>query len=149
MPDCCSKSESTPSSQDCPRCGASGKRVGIKTLHHQIKFPENQAIRPGDYYFCPAEACIVAYFSTAGGIIPKQQLRTAQDIREGMLCYCFDISEAQYRSALQAGTAASVKHFVIEQTRSGSCACEIKNPSGQCCLAKFKQFEEASQAKGQ
>jgi len=50
MSDCCSKSPSTLTAQDCPRCGASGKHVGMKTLYHQIRFPENQAIRPGDYY---------------------------------------------------------------------------------------------------
>lgn len=142
MADCCSNSSPTPNAHDCPSCGASATRVGIKTVYHQVRFPENQAIHPGDYCFCPAEACTVAYFSTAGDTVLKQQLRIDGNIREGLLCYCFDITEAQYRSALQAGSAAALKHFVIEQVKAGYCACEITNPSGQCCLAKFKQLEK-------
>jgi len=84
----------------------------------------------------------VGYFSTEGSIIPKQQLRTAGDIQEDRLCYCFDISEARYRLALQTHKAEPIKQFVIAQTRSGTCACDIKNPSGQCCLARFKQLEK-------
>jgi hypothetical protein len=107
-----------------------------------VRFPENQGINSDTYYFCPAKACTVGYFSTAGSMIPKQLLRSARDIQDSTLCYCFDISEAQYQSALQTNTAASVKNFVIEQTRSGTCACEIANPSGQCCLAQFKRIEK-------
>ena len=142
MSECCSNSPSKITEQDCPQCGISCKSVGIKTLYHQVRFPENQAINSDRYYFCPVKTCAVGYFSTAGSMIPKQQLRSAQNIQEDTLCYCFDISEAQYRFALQANTAESIKHFVIEQTRSGTCACEIRNPSGQCCLAKFKRVEK-------
>lgn len=143
MADCCSNRPSTSSAQDCPRCGIACRHVGIKTLYHQVRFPENQEICPGDYYFCPVKACTVAYFSTEGSMIPKQQLRATGDIQEDMLCYCFDISEAHYRLALQADKAEPIKQFVIAQTRSGTCACDIKNPSGQCCLARFKQVERA------
>ncbi|MDD5277150.1 MAG: hypothetical protein PHR16_13835 [Methylovulum sp.] len=76
-------------------------------------------------------------------MIPKQQLRTARIIQEAMLCYCFDISKAHYRSALQADKAEPSKPFVIAQTRSGTCACDIKNPSRQGCLARLKQVERA------
>lgn len=142
MSDCCSNSSPTGNTRDCPRCGASAKRVGIKTLYHQVRFPENQVIRPGDYYYCPNEACAVAYFSITDNAIPKQQLRITRNSHEGLLCYCFDIAEAQYRSALQAGNAIELMHFVIERVKAGLCACEITNPSGQCCLAKFKQLEK-------
>lgn len=141
MSECCSNTPSKITEQDCPQCGISCKSVSIKTLYHQVKFPNNQSINSGGYYYCPVKACAAGYFSTDGRMIPKQQLKSAQNIQDDMLCYCFDISEAQYRLALQANNAESIKHFVIEQTRSGTCACEIRNPSGQCCLAKFKQIE--------
>lgn len=142
MSDCCPNSPSKITAQDCPRCGVSCKSVGIKTLYHQVRYPENQEINSDTYYFCPVKACMVGYFSAAGSVIPKQRLRSAQDIREGKLCYCFDVSESQYRLALEANNAEPVKNFIIEQTKSGTCACEIRNPSGQCCLAKFKQVEK-------
>ena len=29
----------------------------------------------------------------------------------------------------------------MQRTKAGECACEIRNPSGQCCLANFKHLE--------
>ncbi len=29
----------------------------------------------------------------------------------------------------------------MQRTKAGECACEIRNPSGQCCLANFKRLE--------
>lgn len=142
MSDCCANNLPKTAVQDCPLCGISCRSVGIKTLYHQVKFPENQKIHSDAYYYCPAKTCTAGYFSTAGSLIPKRLLRSALDIQEGTLCYCFNISEAQYRLALQADTAASIKNFVIEQTASGTCACEITNPSGRCCLAAFKRLEK-------
>ncbi|MCF6204409.1 MAG: hypothetical protein L3J59_12215, partial [Methylococcaceae bacterium] len=58
------------------------------------------------------------------------------------LCYCFDVNVAEYIQALKNNTASEIKNFVIQKTKSGECACEIRNPSGQCCLANFKQLEK-------
>lgn len=114
----------------------------MKTLFHIVRFPENQSIKEGDYYFCGSEKCETGYFTTSGKMIPKAHLKANREIQLGWLCYCYDISKAEYHEALKANTAEPIKNFVIEQTKSGSCACETRNPSGQCCLAKFKQLEK-------
>jgi hypothetical protein len=62
-------------------------------------------------------------------------------IQNEALCYCFDITAIKYVSALKAQCAEPIKNFVIQRTKTGECACEIKNPSGQCCLAHFKRLE--------
>jgi hypothetical protein len=113
----------------------------MATLYHQVRFPENQLIAPDNYYFCPSIQCPIAYFSIAGDIILKQQLRTFQAIQNGKLCYCFDIDAEEYLSAITTSQGESIKNFVIQRTQSGECACEIRNPSGQCCLANFKRLE--------
>ena len=89
----------------------------------------------------PDKNCPVGYFSSTGHIIPKHSLRTYQEIEDDKLCYCFDINAEHYLSALNANNAEKIKNFVIQKTKSGDCACDIKNPSGQCCLAKFKTLE--------
>lgn len=139
MPNCCSNSSTN---QACPQCGATCKSVEMRTLYHQVRFPENQGIILGRYYFCSSKDCSIGYFSIAGARIPKQHLRTCQEIREDRLCYCFDIDADRYLSALRLHKADPIKNFVIQRTKSGECACEFRNPSGQCCLAKFKHFEK-------
>jgi hypothetical protein len=141
MSDCCCPSTSTKTKQICPECGATCKSVGIPTLYHQVRFPENQSIVIDTYYFCPAKTCSIAYFSSTDNIIPKQLLRSYQAIQNDAICYCFDINAEQYLSALKDRRAEPIKAFVTQRTKAGECACEIRNPSGLCCLANFKRFE--------
>lgn len=142
MSDCCSN-PTAKTKQACPECGSTCIKVCMATLFHQVRFPENQHIAADDYYFCSSTQCPIAYFSVGGEIIPKQRLRTFQEMQNGKLCYCFDIDAEQYLSALRANLGAPIKNWVVQRTQSGECACDIRNPSGQCCLAHFKRLENA------
>ncbi|MDF1583786.1 MAG: hypothetical protein RQ733_09225 [Methyloprofundus sp.] len=142
MSDCCAKKSSIISAHECPECHQYCKNISLKTIYHHVKFSENQAILAGDYYFCANKSCAVAYFLATGSLFPKRLLISAQAIEEDRLCYCFDISEAEYRAALEDGSAEMIKNFVIAQTKMALCACEVRNPSGQCCLATFKRLEK-------
>lgn len=139
MSNCCSTNQLP---RACPQCDTAGKNVKMLTLYHQVRFPENQEIPTDTYYFCPNKECPTAYFSSAGINIPKQHLRTHQDIQNDKLCYCFDIDEADFQTALTANNAEILKNFVMQRTKSGECACELRNPSGQCCLVNFKHLEK-------
>jgi hypothetical protein len=141
MSDCCCPDKAANTKQICPECGIACKSVSMPTLYHQIRFPENQSLLPDNYYFCQSKTCSVGYFSNTGHSIPKTWLRSYQAIQDDAICYCFNISNDQYLSALKAQRAEQIKDFVIQRTQAGECACEIRNPSGQCCLAKFKRFE--------
>jgi hypothetical protein len=90
MSDCCSNTFPE-TKQTCPECGFTCKSVGMKTLYHQVKFPENQSLITDNYYFCPTKTCSIGYFSSPGNIISKQHLRNYQAIQNDVLCYCFDI----------------------------------------------------------
>jgi len=119
----------------------------MRTLYHQIRFPENQALVIDDYFFCPSIQCFTAYFSVSGIIISKSLLRFQNEIQNNTICYCFDIDSDCYLSALQSNKAESIKKFVIQRTKLAECACEIRNPSGLCCLARFKLLEKESSVK--
>ena len=143
MSDCCCPNTSLNTKLACPECGSTCKSAGMLTLYHQVRFPENQALIPDSYYFCPTKTCPVAYFSRTGNTVPKQYLKSYQAIQNDMLCYCFDINADQYLSALKTKSGNAMKNFVVQRTKAGECACEIRNPSGQCCLADFKRLENA------
>jgi len=125
----------------CPTCGQNCFPVSPQTMLHQLQFPENQRLAEGDYAFCANRDCSTGYFSPSA-MIPKAQLRAFQPGQTAMLCHCFDISEAVYRTALDDGTAESIKQFVVQQTKQKLCTCESRNPSGRCCLGKFKEMEQ-------
>jgi len=142
MSDCCCSNASAKTREVCPECGSACISVGRRTLYHQVRFPENLTITADSYYYCPSKQCAVGYFSSYGNAVPKQYLRSYSEIQEDKLCYCFDIDADQYSSALKTNRAEPIKDFVIQRTKSGECACEIRNPSGQCCLANFKYLEK-------
>lgn len=138
---CCA--ETPPSKRrDCPECGKSCLPVKMQTMFHQIQSPDNQRIVEDDYAYCPNQACPVGYFS-ASSLIPKLKLRAYQNGPQALLCHCFDVSQPVYQTAIQAGTHETIKAFVVQQTKVGNCACEIRNPSGRCCLADFTRLEKA------
>jgi hypothetical protein len=113
----------------------------MKTIFHQVRFPNVLDIETDSYYYCSDKTCSVGYFSQQGKIIAKNQLRAFTDLKNDKLCYCFDINLEQYVNSLKDGTAVTIKNFVIQKTKAGDCAYETRNPSGQCCLASFKQLE--------
>lgn len=147
MSDCCP--DPSTAKQICPECGSTCKSVSMPTLYHQVRFPENLSLLHDSYYFCPVKTCSIGYISSAGNTIPKQYLRSYQEIQNDTLCYCFNIGVNQYLSALKAQRAEPIKVFVIRRSKAGDCACKIRNPSGQCCLANFKRLEnECEQLSG-
>lgn len=114
MFDCCCPNTIPNTKQICPECGFTCKSVGMVTLYHQVRFPENQELISDSYFFCPTKTCPLAYFSSHGNTVPKQHLRAYQAMQSDMLCYCFDINADQYLSALKGKSGDSVKNFVVQ-----------------------------------
>lgn len=138
MSDCCSVENNTPlrsKRHSCPVNGQSYTTVSNTTILHHLKQPWLYDLNEHDYYFCSDPDCEVVYFAEDNSVIKQSQLRTEvgikQDSADATLCYCFGISKQE------AETNTQLKSFVLEQTKQASCACEIRNPSGRCCLKDF------------
>jgi hypothetical protein len=133
---CCSIVETSKfkKKQFCPLCGVHSMFVSFKTLLHHLKSPFNQELSgEGAYYFCSSKTCDVVYFGLEDVIYKKADLRGAvgQKMTEPSrrICYCFDVT--------YEGASKEIKEFVTAQTKAKNCACEIRNPSGRCCLGDF------------
>lgn len=144
MSTCCSSKPDNNKNQklNCPKCQKESKSVSRTTVLQHLSFPLNTELVVDSYFYCASPDCEVAYFSESGVVYNTSQIRENTEIQQGWLCYCFDISKKQYQHALDTGTASEIKNFVIAQTKSHLCACDIRNPSGQCCLADFKRMEK-------
>ncbi len=138
MSDCCSNNANNNTAskkQGCPVNGNICKEVSIKTILHHIKKPWAWEQKLQAYYFCDDPDCDVVYFAQDNSIIKASELRTKVGIKEknkqSLLCYCFAVSYAD------ATRHPEIKQFVSDKTRVGECACEVRNPSGKCCLQNF------------
>ena len=119
----------------CPVNGREYSGVSMTTIEQHIKSPWNWQSKSQGYYFCDDPDCDVVYFGEDGLVINKQSLRTPVGVKEksvsAPVCYCYGIS------LREASTNLDAKAFVLQKTKEHSCACEIRNPSGRCCLKDF------------
>jgi len=129
---------------NCRKCLEPCKSVSNATVLQHLSFPINLEIETviENYFYCANSNCTVSYFSKTGRIYETSQIREQNELQQGWLCYCFDISKEQYQHAIKSETALKIKNFVIAQTKAHQCACETRNPSGQCCLADFKRMDK-------
>ena len=152
MGSCCSsKSEKSLSSNQtvmCPSCQARAKAVGLTTLLHQVKAPLNQDLSDKAYFFCDQVDCDTVYFSLDGLCLNREQVRDSVGQKsadpERTLCYCFNITDVMVSDEIRLTGASSSKAFVVEQTKIKNCACDIRNPSGRCCLRNFLNDRKTS-----
>jgi len=149
MSDCCSNQDSVNKSSDkislprkfiCPLNEQQYIEVAKKTILQHIKSPWEKELQEEKYYFCDDPNCDVVYFGLSGSVINKSELRTIvgkkEESEDALVCYCFGVSKAL------AAQNAEIKTYVTQQTKEKNCACEVRNPSGRCCLKDFpKQIQ--------
>ncbi len=50
------------------------------------------------------------------------------------LCYCFGHTAESVREELVATGRSTVSERITAEVQADNCSCEVKNPSGTCCL---------------
>ena len=127
----------------CPINGLGYSRVKARTILHQIKKPWQLNLLYQNYYFCDDPACDVVYFGEDKSTLARNDLRITvgqkSQALDKTLCYCFDI---QFSDLNAEKARVKAKTFVVEQTKNNSCDCELRNPSGKCCLKNFPNNRE-------
>lgn len=121
----------------CPRNGLTGKPVGWRTVAALTKV----AVPPrGDYWLCRDPACEVVYFSGdrtlgRGDLIVDPGFKSGGD---DLLCYCFRHRRLEVAEELAVTGETTVPASIRAAMSSGGCACEVRNPSGGCCLGEVE-----------
>lgn len=136
MSDCCSSKHSidkSPKRHHCPVNGEEYQSISATTILHHITKPWQWQALDQSYYYCDDPECKVAYFGEDNSVINTSDLRNSIDIKQKFknptICYCFGVT---------LDTAnPEIKEFIIRKTKEKQCACEVRNPSGRCCLKDF------------
>jgi len=142
MSSCCSVSSEEnnhhfPKKRQCPVDGKEYKEVSKTTILHHIKSPWEWEEKNQGYYFCDNPDCDVVYFGEDSSVITQSELRTTVGVKSvsknALICYCFGVNKADFIKKPE------LKNYVIEQTKESVCFCEIRNPSGKCCVKDFDE----------
>jgi Zinc binding domain len=142
MSDCCSvnvKSGAAPAMMNCPVNGAHSKQVDMLTVkslvrHLPLGMPNTQ------YYFCEAPGCDAVYFplDTHAPLFRRGDLLVQVGSKEMAghipVCYCFGFTRKDIQREIAETGDSTIAERITAEVKAGNCACEVKNPSGKCCL---------------
>ena len=81
----------------------------------------------------------MVYFSEDSSLrYTEEDLRQPVGIQEGFssipVCWCFGVTAEMIKREIEDKGRVSFSTRIAEEVRAGNCACEVRNPSGRCCL---------------
>jgi Zinc binding domain len=142
MSDCCfvkGDAPTVPVAMACPVNGARSKQVDmltVKSLLRQLPLgmPNTQ------YYFCDSPDCEVVYFPLdpdapsfrRDDLVVRVGVKETEDPLP--ICYCFGFTRKDIWDEIRRTGNSTVAKRIAAEVEAGRCVCEVRNPSGRCCL---------------
>jgi len=134
----------------CPVSSRRSKQVDLLTVRSLVRqLP--LGMPPTAYYFCDDPACDIVYFpsNSEAPIFRRSDLMVRVGVKETQeptpVCYCFGFSRQDIWEEIRKTGKSTAAGRIATEVNAGNCACEVKNPSGNCCLGNVhgvvKQFE--------
>ncbi len=129
----------------CPTNQKIGKAIDTLTLKALLALPLTQ-VTHDDYRFCPDPNCPTVYYSPDGTqLLTETNLREKvyqkhPDDDENLVCYCFQHTVGSIRNEITRTGTSSVVEQITAGIQAGQCACDIRNPQGDCCLGNVHQL---------
>jgi len=147
----CSVPAAEADASHCPVSGTKGQRVDLITVKALLNASALRRLDGRSYRFCPAPECPVVYFDTAAGsIFRKEDLTVRVGQKEkgdsSLICYCFGFTLGNIRRDLATRGKTDIPALVRAEVKAGHCACEVKNPQGNCCLGNIAKATKAIEA---
>ncbi len=135
----------------CPACSQSGKTIDTLTLKAMLARSLTE-LREVEYLFCRTSECSVVYYSADG-----DQQFFERDLRESVhnkhpdddnvfVCYCFRHTPKSIKEELARTGDSTVVASITSAIQAGQCACDIRNPQGDCCLGNVRVVVERAAA---
>jgi hypothetical protein len=122
----------------CSSCDVRGRLVSTLTVKSLVR-DHTRVPADAEFSFCRTPDCEIVYFS-GDVVFRKGDLKVRVGIKEQddpiSICYCFGYSRADIRSEFAALGKTDIPDRIRTEVQNGFCACEVKNPSGKCCLGE-------------
>ena len=141
MSDECSSTPAARSrASDCPRCGRRGQSVDRLTVAALTTgvLPTSQS-----YWLCREPECEAVYYGEDATVLTASDMNVAPGFKsrspEALVCYCFQHRRGDIEAELLADGRPSILDHITAEVKAGNCACEVRNPSGKCCLGDVRR----------
>lgn len=136
---CCEVPSANEDRSICPANGVAGRPVDWTTVAALTtgRVPPKQEFR-----LCRTAGCEVVYYGAAGSVLTVGDLSVRPGFKaggDGLICYCFLLREDDIVRQVAETGKADVLQAIKDEVQAGNCACEVRNPSGGCCLGEVRQ----------
>ena len=136
---CCSVPAAESDGARCPASGFEGRPVDWTTVAALTAgpLPARQQFR-----LCRDAGCDVVYYGSAGTVLETGDLNVQPGFKngsDGLVCYCFLHRRADIARQLGETGRTDLFDSIQAEVEAGNCACEVRNPSGKCCLGEVRQ----------
>ena len=129
----------------CPRSNTLSRHVHRRTLEHLLKPEKIEAIQHVPYYCCIEPHCEIVYFSvefdsvfTVDDLTVKVFAKDQSD--DVPVCYCFAWTRERIKKQLVETGRSTALAEISREVKAGTCACDVKNPKGDCCLGDVNSY---------
>ncbi|MHB0969801.1 MAG: putative iron-sulfur cluster-binding metallochaperone [Thermoanaerobaculia bacterium] len=146
-PGSCELKPATVASDVCERCGRQGQPVDPITLKALLTPDALRRGVPASPRFCRTEDCPVVYFDNAASrtfseedlIVPVHAKHPHDE--DVPVCCCFAHSPGTIRREIERKGSSTASEIIAAEVKAGHCACEVRNPKGNCCLGDVAKAE--------
>ncbi len=95
------------------------------------------------YWLCREPECDAVYFGEDATVLDSSDMNVAPGLKsrspEALVCYCFQHRRRDIEAELLAEGRTSIPDRITAEVKAGNCACEVRNPSGKCCLGEVQK----------
>ena len=128
----------------CKKCSHDSKAVSRRTVLFLVKPEFLEEALKGTFRFCPDRECAIVYFDEEGScVFTVNDLRVTVGIKGVSdpipVCYCFGFDESHLRQEILLTGTTTIPERISHLIREGLCACDVRNPSGKCCLGEVNK----------
>ncbi len=127
----------------CPVSGTKGKRVDTATVKCLLSVSLRE-VQDTQYYFCRDADCSVVYFTSDGtqifslSEVRERVYQKEPDSSSVLVCYCFRYTVGDIRQEAERTNTSPIVEAIHAGIRADQCACDWRNPQGDCCLGNIK-----------
>jgi hypothetical protein len=128
----------------CPSCSQKGTSVDTQTVKAMLAVSLETLGESNVYHFCRTTDCPAVYFDVQDHFFTEAHLRERvhqkhPEAADVFVCYCYRHTPGSIRAELVQRGETDVVARITAGTKSGTCACDIRNPQGRCCLGNVSK----------
>ena len=138
---CCSTSHRPLATRSCPVSDFRSTPVEWSTV---AALAAGSVPRRQTFWLCEDSDCDVVYFGEDGTLLGTRDVRVIPSFKgspsqNDLVCYCFLYSRQDIEDELKASGETTIFERISAEVKAENCACEVRNPSGKCCLGVVRK----------